>query len=198
MHLFPCFYLEWFLEQVVVVHELEILQEEGVRLSNATCAVCHRSKEHLSLQVGHHEHLQVLGLYVADCLVCAEDVLPLDLQDEFLEAFQCACKVRLCAILVVIVADDCDFKHVEDLLDAHCIPIDHFQLLAFIFTRGGQLSHASSWIFCFNHFLLFSFGFLFVIDKIILGTPYQNGPKLISCLENTNTEESHVVINVCF
>ena len=159
MHLFPCFDLERFLEQVVVVHQLEELQEVGVRLTNATCAVCHRPKEHLSFQVGHHEHLQVLGLYIADCLVCAEDVLPLDLQDEFLEAFQSACKVRLCAILVVIVADNRDFKHVEDLLDAHCVPIDHFQLLAFFFTRGGQLSHASSWIFCFNHFLLFSFEF---------------------------------------
>ena len=159
MHLFPCFDLERFLEQVVVVHQLEELQEVGVRLTNATCAVCHRPKEHLSFQVGHHEHLQVLSLYIADCLVCAEDVLPLDLQDEFLEAFQSACKVRLCAILVVIVANNRDFKHVEDLLDAHCIPIYHFQLLTLFFTRGGQLSHASSWIFCFNHFLLFSFEF---------------------------------------
>ena len=87
VHLFPCFDLERFLEQVVVVHQLEELQEVGVRLTNATCAVRHRPKEHLSFQVGHHEHLQVLGLYIADCLVCAEDVLPLDLQDEFLEAF---------------------------------------------------------------------------------------------------------------
>ena len=130
-----------------------------MRLTNATCAVRHRPKEHLSFQVGHHEHLQVLSLYVADGLVCAEDVLPLDLHDEFLEAFQGASEVRLRAILVIIVADDRDFKLVEDLFDAHCVPVYHFQLLAFFFIRGGQLSHASSWIFCFNHFVLFSFGF---------------------------------------
>ena len=66
----------------------------------------------------------MLRLNVADCLVCAEDVLPLDLHDEFLEAFQGASKVRLRTVLVVIVADDRDFKRVEDLFNSHCIPID--------------------------------------------------------------------------
>ena len=104
----------------------------------------------------------MLRLYLTDCFVRTEDVLTLDLDDEFLEALDGTRIVRLRAILVIIVPNNRNLKHVKELLDAHRFPIYDFQLLIFFFTLGRQFSHAGSRIFRFNHslselFLVFLF-----------------------------------------
>ena len=95
-------------------------------LTNANSTVCHSPEEYLSLQIGHHEHLQMLCLYLTDRLVGAEYILTLDLDDEFLKALYSARKVSLCAILVIVVANNSCFKHMKDFLNSHCFPINNF------------------------------------------------------------------------
>ena len=68
----------------------------------------------------------MLCLYLTDRLVGAEYILTLDLDDELLKALYSARKVRLCAILVIVVANNSGFKHMKEFLNSHCFPIYNF------------------------------------------------------------------------
>ena len=82
--LFPSLDLERLLQQIVMIHQLEILEEVGVSLSHVAGSVAHDSEEHLCLVVGHHEHLDVLSLHLFKALILTEQTLLLDLDSEFL------------------------------------------------------------------------------------------------------------------
>ena len=92
-----------------MVHQFEVLKIVCVSLAHALSAVRHSSEENFGFEIGCHEHLEVISLNVTDGLICTEKALLLNLDNEFLQAFDGSCIVGLCAILVLIVANDDPF-----------------------------------------------------------------------------------------
>ena len=66
------------LQQIVMLHKLEVLQVVGVGLANALTAVVHKSEEDVSLKTGHHQHFQVFSLNIFDFFIVTENRLLLD------------------------------------------------------------------------------------------------------------------------
>ena len=89
-----------------MVHQFEVLKVVCMSLTHALSPICHRSEENFGFEVRHHEHLEVISLNVIDCLICTEETLLLDLDNELLQAFNGTCVMSLRAILVLVVAND--------------------------------------------------------------------------------------------
>lgn len=75
------------LQQIVMLHKLEVLQVVGVGLAYALTAVVHKSKEDVSLKTGHHQHFQVFSLNIFDFFIVTENRLLLDPCYKQLEVF---------------------------------------------------------------------------------------------------------------
>ena len=89
-----------------MIHQFEVLKIICVSFTDALSSICHLSEEHFGFEVGNHEHLEVISLNVIDCLICTEETLLLDLDNELLQAFDGTCVMSFRAILVLIVAND--------------------------------------------------------------------------------------------
>lgn len=64
VELLPSIDLNRLLKEIVVVHQLEVLQVVSMSLAHAISPVSHHSEEDLSLQVWGHQHLEVVSLDV--------------------------------------------------------------------------------------------------------------------------------------
>lgn len=76
---FPRSNLQRFLKEVIMVHELKELEVVSVGLPHPLSSVGHLSEENLSLKVGHHQHLEVISLDLANGLIRTENTLLLNL-----------------------------------------------------------------------------------------------------------------------
>jgi len=111
----PCLRLGLF-QQIVVVHELQVLQVEGVRELNAVSAVVHHAVQHFSLVEGDHQQFHVLSRDFRKGLVARKSTLTLHFVHKLFKALQRAQIAFVGAVNEIVVSHTLLFKSQKNLL----------------------------------------------------------------------------------